>query len=44
LKKLTKQRDNLPDEKNNDRTSWKSLKKINYALKEEQEISQMIGV
>lgn len=33
----------LPDEKN-DRTSWSSLKKINYALKEEQKISKMIGV
>jgi hypothetical protein len=34
LNKLMKQRDNLPHEKN-DRTSWSSLKKLNYALKEE---------
>ena len=43
LKKLMKQRDLLPDEKN-DNTSWSSLKKINYALKEEQKISKMIGI
>ena len=33
----------MPDEKT-DKTSWSSLKKINYALKEEEKISNMIGL
>lgn len=43
LKKLIKQRELLPEEKT-DKTSWSSLKQIDYALKEEKQISQMIGV
>lgn len=38
-----KQRDLLPEDKT-DKTSWTSLKKLNYALKEEQKISKMIGI